>query len=139
MIVFDEKERFRFLINKIIIDDNLCWLWQGWTDPHTGYGQIRLYGNKKYKVHRFIAYLFYGLELNNRKLVASHTCDVRECCNPAHIKVTTQKENLRDSSRRGRWHTGSYSNKRGGEYVNHLKQKDWGIYKSLANKTEGVN
>ena len=31
-----------------------------------------------------------------------HTCDVTRCCNPAHLRLGTQSENIRDAYAKGR-------------------------------------
>jgi len=117
------------LLQNMHVDENGCWIFEGCVDPETGYGQMQLYYNKKVKVHRFVAYCFLGLDLFNLKLQACHECDVRNCINPFHLWIGTRSENIKDSSRKGRWHSGSYTGEIGGEYINHLKEKDWGKHR----------
>jgi hypothetical protein len=38
-----------------------------------------------------------------------HKCDNPPCCNPAHLSVATQSENLADMHRKGRWKARVYS------------------------------
>ena len=107
------------ILNRIQIDDNGCWLWQGCKSKDTGYGQLNLYHYKKVKPHRFIAYCFHGLDLFDLSLDACHTCDVRHCVNPFHIWIGTRSQNFKDAVAKGRWHGGSYLF---GNYYNDLTQ-----------------
>lgn len=95
------RDSLRIVLRKMYVDDDGCWIWTGYTDPKTKYGQIRI-GYKLYKVHRFIAYCFYGLDINNLKLDACHSCDIRNCINPLHIWVGTRGDNFRDAAKKGR-------------------------------------
>ena len=78
----------RFLKN-LIINKNGCWEWQ--RHLVTGYGRFRI--NYKHTfTHRFIYEYYYG-KINN-SLVLDHLCRNRKCCNPKHLEVVTQKENI---------------------------------------------
>jgi hypothetical protein len=50
--------------------------------------------------HRF-ALMCRGIEIHEGAVVM-HTCDVRNCVNPAHLRVGTQRENLHDMAQKGR-------------------------------------
>jgi hypothetical protein len=50
--------------------------------------------------HR-IAFRLGGGKLNPG-LVVMHTCDVTRCCNPAHLRLGTISDNLRDAYTKGR-------------------------------------
>lgn len=73
-----------------------CWLWRGCLDAN-GYGWLRWHG-KRSRAHRV------ALELDGRPVPAGwhgiHLCDVKRCCNPAHLRPGPQCEN--PSPRRGR-------------------------------------
>ena len=82
-----------------------CWLWLG---ALTGGGAVR-YGqvmwHERYrtpqKAHRIAWELTYGHVPSDKQL--NHHCDRPLCCNPAHIYVGSQLDNMRDASERGRF------------------------------------
>lgn len=77
-----------------------CWLWTGPTNRR-GYGRFALPGNIKILAHRAA-----WIEANGRDIPADkvicHSCDQPLCCNPAHLFVGTQTDNMRDMIRKGR-------------------------------------
>lgn len=127
------EETYLFFLQKLLrmmyVNENGCWIFTGYIDPETGYGQLNLFYNKKVKPHRFMAYCFLGLDLFNLKIQACHSCDVRECINPMHLWLGTKSENFKDSAQKGRWHSDGHY----GKHINHLKEKDWGKYKNRTN------
>lgn len=92
-----EKDTERFFVKVDRTDPEGCWLWQAATD-RDGYGLFKLAG-RKWRAHR-VAALLDGRDPRGK--VVRHTCDNPSCVNPAHLKVGTQKENMRDRTRRGR-------------------------------------
>lgn len=52
-----------------------------------------------------VAWLIAGRDLPE-DLVIRHTCDTAACCNPKHLVLGTQLENMRDKVERGRSSTG---------------------------------
>jgi hypothetical protein len=79
--------------------DNECWPWLG--DLGTrGYGQINVDG-KNVGAHRIAHWLATGEEIVGF-IVRHFVCDNPPCCNPAHLKRGTQKDNVQDAIRKGR-------------------------------------
>lgn len=92
-----------------------CLVWTGCVGP-TGYGHLPYIledGTKMQFVHR-IAYFLENGDFD-RKLSILHRCDNRPCCNPAHLFLGTQKDNVKDMFAKGR------ANKRHGELNNAAK------------------
>lgn len=79
-----------------------CWPWTG---PRNGdgYGQTTV-GGRTVGAHR-VAYARANGEIPDG-LSVLHDCDNRPCCNPAHLRVGTQAENISDMYSRGRGVTG---------------------------------
>lgn len=79
-----------------------CWEIQGCGVGPNGYGQIDLGGGKRAYTHRL------AWELANGRAVPAglrvlHSCDNPRCVNPAHLSIGTQRDNIRDSIRKGRF------------------------------------
>lgn len=79
----------RFL-SKIRITKLGCWEWLG-SKTTVGYGQIGFNGRTT-TTHRFIYEYLYGKI--DSKLQLDHLCRNRNCCNPDHLEVVTQQENI---------------------------------------------
>ena len=78
-----------------------CWEWMGC--KKFGYGRIGCIINNEVKqpnAHR-IAYLLKHGEIPD-ELDCLHTCDNPACCNPAHLWLGTQTDNMRDALKKGR-------------------------------------
>lgn len=77
-----------------------CWLWTGTLDKD-GYGRVSFKG-RYHRAHRLVFELL-GFMLNPEDYLM-HSCDVRACCNPHHLKRGTHLENVADMNAKGRHH-----------------------------------
>ena len=88
----------KYIKDRTKIDSNGCWLWQ-LSLFVTGYGQCNVNGESY--AHRLTYKTFIG---NIPKgLLVMHSCDVPACCNPNHLKVGTDQDNVNDKMAKGRW------------------------------------
>ena len=76
-----------------------CWLWIGARFAN-GYGRVRLSTLRTSVAHRLAWRLTYG-DVPTDRFVCHH-CDVRSCCNPAHLFLGTAVDNVQDCIRKGR-------------------------------------
>lgn len=75
-----------------------CMIWQGAVNS-AGYGVVRFNG-RAVLAHRLSLYLSTG-PIPKRRM-ACHHCDTPLCCEPTHLYVGTQSQNLRDAWARTR-------------------------------------
>lgn len=79
-----------------------CWPWIKEL-TNKGYGTFRAHNNGKRHTlaHRYAFEVANGVKLI-RSQVVLHSCDNPPCCNPAHLRVGTQKDNMADAKAKGR-------------------------------------
>lgn len=110
-----------------------CWLWTG---AVTGTGSVK-HGQfntgrrdgkqQNIKAHRFAWEVLRGGIPDGFQV--NHHCDVPICCNPNHLYVGTQVDNLNDARRRGRLIDGKHL----------IKVDDLGLADILTNYRPGQN
>lgn len=75
-----------------------CWLWIGGIGTD-GYG---VFSNKGHSTHASrAAWIFTNGAVQN-KLSVLHKCDNPLCCNPSHLFLGTQRDNIADMNNKGR-------------------------------------
>lgn len=76
-----------------------CWLWLQYRKPK-GYGRWCINGVRCYP-HRIAFELWKGPIPLGLKVL--HKCDNPPCCNPDHLFLGTNLDNIIDSVKKGRW------------------------------------
>lgn len=90
------------LRNRVMEMPSGCWEWQAYCNP-AGYGQVRI-DSVLHLVHRYVFQYIHGAV--ESELVIMHTCDNPACCNPGHLALATQKQNVQDAVHKGRMNSG---------------------------------
>lgn len=95
---------FANLMRKINVDHSTgCWNWKFYrTDD--GYGRLS-YKGKLRLAHRLSKYLYGEISWKTFKdsnVVAMHLCDNPPCIRPDHVRMGTQRENIKDRVSKGR-------------------------------------
>ena len=96
-----DKQRFEQYVK---VNPSGCWLWQRARNT-SGYG-VAVCCGRHWMAHR-LACVLYRVK-NYRHIDANvvlHSCDTPQCCNPKHLTIGTQRENMRDAKSKGRWGT----------------------------------
>ena len=94
------------LWNRVAVQEpDACWEWQGTRFP-SGYGH---FSHNRY-AHRLVWELTYGPVPKGAGVC--HTCDNPPCCNPDHLFLGTQKDNVADMLHKGRGRHQRYPQKR---------------------------
>jgi len=77
------------ILDRCVVDENGCWLWQGFTNPK-GYARAKFNG-RNWLLHRLV------YELMEKAIpagkVPDHLCRVRHCLNPGHLEIVTPRIN----------------------------------------------
>jgi hypothetical protein len=99
----DEERIARFWAKVDRRGPNECWPWLAKSRANGGYGQFG-YRSKCFKAHRFAKAVSMGLDplLLPSEWKILHSCDNPPCCNPAHLRVGSMKDNAADMVKRDR-------------------------------------
>lgn len=87
----------RFLRSFRVSEVSGCWIWQS-SKYQSGYGWLKVFG-KVVSAHRFSYELHKGPIPEGMHIL--HSCDVKACVNPDHLRVGTHAENMSEASVRG--------------------------------------
>jgi hypothetical protein len=95
---YESKARKRFMA---FLPDRIkdeCWEWSG--NLGHGYG-IFLYRGKSFRAHRLAITFLAHKEIPADKIVM-HLCHNKLCCNPSHLQIGTEHENITMDYRDGK-------------------------------------
>lgn len=93
-----DKEFKIYLLTKITVTAEGCWVWIGQKDKK-GYGRVWRRGKKR-AAHRASYEAQYGLFQDD--LHVCHKCDNPPCINPDHLFLGTRSDNMMDCTIKGR-------------------------------------
>ena len=93
-----EVDRFMEGVSKTPTDTG-CLLWTRSLD-RTGYGQVMMAG-KATRSHRVAYEIHHNVRLSPDNVIM-HMCDTPRCCNPGHLQLGTQSDNLADMRSKNR-------------------------------------
>lgn len=91
------EDRFWSHVDKKSPDE--CWLWLCAENKVTGYGNFTWETGRVVTAHKAAYKLSHNCEVRGRHIL--HRCDVKLCCNPAHLYMGTPADNARDRVERG--------------------------------------
>ena len=87
------KERFWNKVKKT----KTCWLWKAGKSK-AGYGQFGQ-NHKRFYAHRSSYEMAYG-KIPRGSLIL-HSCDIKLCVNPSHLRIGNHSQNLKEAYKRG--------------------------------------
>lgn len=89
------------VMHSVIKTPEGCWIYNGYVGKD-GYCKIHVgrRGSKKARVHRVVYEHYFGPIPEG--LLVCHTCDNTRCCNPSHLFLGTDKDNMVDKQMKGR-------------------------------------
>ena len=94
LIMKIDAEHIERIKKRVVIDpDTQCWLWQG--AKSSGYGRMWVNGRLE-SVHR-VTYSYFVGEIPDGLImdhVKARGCTSRSCCNPEHLDLVTNHENV---------------------------------------------
>lgn len=92
----------RFLESFDICKETGCWIWNGGVMT-SGYGRIKVFGEWE-GAHRLSHALYNGPVPEGAHVL--HSCDVKLCVNPDHLRIGTHQENMAEAGERGLMRSG---------------------------------
>ncbi len=76
-----------------ILGPDDCWVWEG-SRTDKGYGRFSVSHTKHMRAHRMAYKIVHGSIPVGKNI--NHSCDNKLCCNPVHLWVGSQTENMMD-------------------------------------------
>lgn len=92
-------QMLEYILNHCRVTEKGCWEWRSSRARSDGYVQAS-FNNKVWRVHRYAYTIAIGPI--PPMLDVLHTCDNPPCCNPDHLFVGTQRDNMLDCIGKGR-------------------------------------
>lgn len=89
-----------YIRDRTVVDPaTSCWVWALRLNGH-GYGRVQLSSSRTTAAHRVAWEAVHGPIQDG--LFVCHHCDVRRCCNPDHLFLGTNQDNVDDREAKGR-------------------------------------
>lgn len=107
------------LLKRLCKTKTNCWEWTGSTTGNNHYGNMRIPNKGLAYVHRLSYVMHKGKIPDGYKVL--HKCDNSICCNPDHLFLGTQLDNIKDRDQKGRQRNRSSVTKLG--YVGQEKEE----------------
>lgn len=92
------KPLWQTLAEKTVRQPSGCIEWTGYLDPK-GYGRFSA-ASGEVLCHRIAYAIHFGVSVSGLHVL--HRCDNRRCCNPHHLFLGTNQDNMDDMVRKGR-------------------------------------
>jgi hypothetical protein len=94
----------QFFIGKVSVNPSGCWIWlrgtKGSRTCYYGIAALKGSGKRQVATHR-ISWMLHRGPIPDGMCVL-HKCDVPLCCNPDHLFLGTQQDNIADMKAKGR-------------------------------------
>ena len=98
-------EKFLSKLPKEGFTENTCWEWQASCQPN-GYGRLAIGKTRGSNFYFELGHRFSWAYFNEQEIPKGmqvlHRCDNRKCCNPLHLMLGTQMDNMKDKIAKGR-------------------------------------
>ncbi len=118
---FRDRDIMSAFFNRVERKDSCCWEWMGGVvKSNHPYGQIK-YHSVQMLTHRFLWQMVFGVIPGKLKVL--HKCDNPRCVSPFHLFLGTQKDNMEDCVKKGRYVGGLGMRHSSGYGENHKSHK----------------